>query len=619
MDQVVEDKDRSGICFQLIMGGGKTSVILSQLIQFISQGTKTPLFLCDHSQFSSVIGNLTTFQDSRFQQEVIRIDYSRDELASKELLEHLLHTLQSAQKEKNCLFMKTSMLQMLQLELISVTIEFKEFLDQSDLSNWEERLKASTYTERLNLLKEINEFFKTHCIALIDEVDINLSVLKGVHFPKGMKQRLKTERIQFVKEIYSLLTNPENGMSDRVGLTKNKQAELTLEKYKTTILPVLAKKLSGSDFFEHLPQAHRDQPTLRPPQIPTLTHKKKEETKETNFFSELPSIKTPQEIAVEYLKEEEPIAPDRKIKEDAFNIEQAELSPQEQSSLLVVEHETARYKEEYADGKAANDTKKCYEIKEEREIAQLIVSIEESSSQYEARCQELEKTIELTVKRLPLEEHSRHLLLTTHASGSLPTPSFIELLRAGILPQEQSEETYRSYNPTLDDHDIATLQLCVKEYLKAYTQMQQLNNARKPLQEFIELGHENQSQKQNLWEKACETLQATPQYTPDEDLLVLFFEYICGFRIRKVQATIVKQVMDQVVEDKDRSGICFQLIMGGGKTSVILSQLIQYLFNNSRLHFSNTETADIFKEKHEQVFIGSILRSCLKCFTCFFP
>ena len=284
----------------------------------------------------------------------------------------------------------------------------------------------------------------------------------------------------------------------------------------------------------------KDEPTLRPPQIPTLTHKKKEETKETNFFSELPSIKTPQEIAVEYLKEEEPIAPDRKIKEDAFNIEQAELSPQEQSSLLVVEHETARYKEEYADGKAANDTKKCYEIKEEREIAQLIVSIEESSSQYEARCQELEKTIELTVKRLPLEEHSRHLLLTTHASGSLPTPSFIELLRAGILPQEQSEETYRSYNPTLDDHDIATLQLCVKEYLKAYTQMQQLNNARKPLQEFIELGHENQSQKQNLWEKACETLQATPQYTPDEDLLVLFFEYICGFRIRKVQATIVK-------------------------------------------------------------------------------
>ena len=41
----------------------------------------------------------------------------------------------------------------------------------------------------------------------------------------------------------------------------------------------------------------------------------------------------------------------------------------------MVEHETARYKEEYADGKAANDTKKCYEIKEEREIAQLIVSI----------------------------------------------------------------------------------------------------------------------------------------------------------------------------------------------------------------------------------------------------
>jgi len=237
MDQlfnVPAEKRALGVVFQLIMGGGKTSVILSQLIELSSNEDRLPLFLCHHSQYSSVLGNLKQFQKKRYNKDIIPINYTRDELSSIATLHHILKTLKSAKDKKNPIIMKTPMLQMLQLEFLSVGYEYTK----AETSAGKLALQI-----RLEVLADTLIFIKTNCIGLFDEVDINLSILLGVHFPLGEKKHVKPERISLVKNIYSIMASDAE-LAPLVGLNDNKQAELGLDNYKTKVLPRLAEKLA---------------------------------------------------------------------------------------------------------------------------------------------------------------------------------------------------------------------------------------------------------------------------------------------------------------------------------------------------------------------------------------
>ncbi|NGX41969.1 MAG: hypothetical protein K940chlam7_00243 [Chlamydiae bacterium] len=222
-----------GVVFQLIMGGGKTSVILSILLEMISDEGKVPLFLCHHSQYSSVLGNLKHFQKSRFGKDIVPVVYTRQQMGSIEVLKHILKTFRKAKQVKNPIIMPTPMLQSLQLELESTVADYHlcEVVDE-----------GRNLYGRISTMIDILRFIQSDCLGVFDEVDINLSILLGVHFPKGLKKHVNQERIALVKSIYQILAT-DSMIEPIVGINHNQQADISLDTYKSKVLPQLAKQL----------------------------------------------------------------------------------------------------------------------------------------------------------------------------------------------------------------------------------------------------------------------------------------------------------------------------------------------------------------------------------------
>lgn len=239
-----EAKNRFGVVFQLIMGGGKTSVILSKLVQLISKEGKIALFCCDPSQYSGVIGNLTKFQGTRYGQEVIPFEYTRSDLQDLQVLRDIQSKLDDAKTGKKAIVLKTSLLQSFQLELKSLCQELTR-QDEVLLLDLQSKVLIA---EKARILAEILTTIKEDGIGLLDEVDINLNVMKGVHFPIGEKETLPHSRIALVKEIYKQMSvHPD--LKGLVNLGKNKQNKLSENDYKNIVRPKLAELLI-SEFFE---------------------------------------------------------------------------------------------------------------------------------------------------------------------------------------------------------------------------------------------------------------------------------------------------------------------------------------------------------------------------------
>lgn len=233
------EKNDFGMVFQLIMGGGKTSVILSQLTNLAARKGQIPLFLCHHSQYSSVLGNLKEFQKSRFGQEVISLDFNRQDPSGKDLsnievLRHIRDKFRQAKSGGKAIIMKTTLLQTMNLELKSLCKALSEETDRG---------KRLNISERASLLGEVLTLVKEDAIGLFDEIDLNLNILQGVHFPIGAKNYLKPSRVGLVKEIYrNLATDPK--LKTLIKLDENKQNELSEKDYRTKVIPILAEKLS---------------------------------------------------------------------------------------------------------------------------------------------------------------------------------------------------------------------------------------------------------------------------------------------------------------------------------------------------------------------------------------
>ncbi len=229
----IGDEALIGRAFQLIMAGGKTSVIISMLAELISEYLeRVPCVLCHHSQFASVVGNLTEFQSKRFGKEIFVIDHTIEELSNEKILKQILAKLQEAKRKKCPVVMKTTFSQILEVKFVLESVrllQIKDFWKKNDPKN------------RLEILREINLFFKKECIAIYDECDINLSILTDVIIPIGTPETIKAEWAVIVKVIYETLLDPQ--INQFINLTKNEQANLSIEDYQKHVIPHIVEKL----------------------------------------------------------------------------------------------------------------------------------------------------------------------------------------------------------------------------------------------------------------------------------------------------------------------------------------------------------------------------------------
>ena len=130
LEAVVKGKGNTNdIIFQLLMGGGKTSVILSSLLDIVanlSDKKKLGVLVLHPSQYDAVLGNLQEYQRERFEQELIPIEYTRDELGSDKQVKVIWQKLQRAQRKGHGIALRSTMLQSLLLEMRAVATQSAE-------------------------------------------------------------------------------------------------------------------------------------------------------------------------------------------------------------------------------------------------------------------------------------------------------------------------------------------------------------------------------------------------------------------------------------------------------------------------------------------------------------
>jgi hypothetical protein len=204
MKDGINNETLSNVVFQLMMGGGKTSVILSVLLDLISeQPNRLAVLVLHPSQFDAVLGNLQKYQKDRFQKELIPIDYTREQLHDIKKVNRLYEILLLAKKDHNGIAMQSTMPQIILLELRKIAADLRDKkITPTDQA--EQILRAS-------LLGKILKLFSEEGVFLTDEVDMVLNIVQQLTFPVGEKQHLPPERIRLTSELF-LAIEKENLM-----------------------------------------------------------------------------------------------------------------------------------------------------------------------------------------------------------------------------------------------------------------------------------------------------------------------------------------------------------------------------------------------------------------------
>ncbi|MEM1282020.1 MAG: DEAD/DEAH box helicase family protein, partial [Chlamydiota bacterium] len=296
----VSEKDPNrfkDIVIQLIMGGGKTSVLATILMHIAARREgRLALFIVPSSLFDTVKINLGESLSKAFRTELDAVDMNREQM-TKYNLERLIQTFSDAKNKGLPIVVKATTIQALELELLSQARHFKKAYEEKtkmktkydakvaelnkvkrrnpknrvdkakqadliqSLTSQMEILKTFVTDAKnkvkkakiqLELLRQVVSVLPESADALIDEVDLILDSLQEVNFPAGERSSVKIERNNLLLQIYKTLVSDElkvhsiegnPSVNDLVGLRNNEQSKLDKNKYLNHVIPVIANHL----------------------------------------------------------------------------------------------------------------------------------------------------------------------------------------------------------------------------------------------------------------------------------------------------------------------------------------------------------------------------------------
>ena len=229
MTAISETGEYKNLITQLIMGGGKTSVLASILLVILAKPDRLAVFIPPATQFDTLRNNLKVTQHRYFLQELIPIDLTRSEF-SVSRLEDVYKKLTQAQEKRWAILIKKETIQSFALELQSCLHKAQEL-------------------EKIAILHKIVQVFRRSGHAILDECDLQLTPMQEVNFSIGEKKQIDPMYITCGMEIFKLLLSQHRihdqsqSIGDFIGLSQNAQSLMKTEDYYKQVLPVVAKEL----------------------------------------------------------------------------------------------------------------------------------------------------------------------------------------------------------------------------------------------------------------------------------------------------------------------------------------------------------------------------------------
>lgn len=259
---------------QVIMGGGKTTVIAANLLAKACSSGKIAIMITPTFQYQSLYKTMQATLKTIFDIEVVTFNYKKEEL-TLECLTNLEHTLciiknSAVNQAPKVLLLCPETLQLLSLEYLE-TIQ--------ELSSSHSTDHALKLNQKRATLKRILKLLKTQGYALGDEVHILLDIVKEIYIPVGDLHTVDQENIALIGDIFKIIYNQpitlssaekqllesyllpdaqtsllftsvgEDQFSFKIDqilkLTQNKQSYFSKTCYQQILLPKLAKILAN--------------------------------------------------------------------------------------------------------------------------------------------------------------------------------------------------------------------------------------------------------------------------------------------------------------------------------------------------------------------------------------
>lgn len=191
------------LLFQLMMGGGKTAVVLSEMAQLLTGLGKIALFANHSSQHDTMKKDLGNLQKKRYDQDVIEIDMPSSALKNIENIRKIFSEFERAKRIGACVTGQSTLFRGLILERRCAIIDLNkkhQQLQQLGLQIKEAsgKAKEKPLEESRSVQKEIRDlevklrelerlltFIHENCVMICDEVDLNLDPTFSVNIPQG--------------------------------------------------------------------------------------------------------------------------------------------------------------------------------------------------------------------------------------------------------------------------------------------------------------------------------------------------------------------------------------------------------------------------------------------------
>ncbi len=216
---------KKNVTLQMLMGGGKTTVLTSILLETIEPG-RIAFFIPPDAQFETQVENLSETQHKYYSKPIIQMKLERKDLDLK-TLKKIRGNFKDAKKHQKVVVTTASTLQTFQLEWIDLLAK--------------NLAKDTTDYKRLNILTELLRDIKGDGAFVIDEVDQVLNLFKEMNFPVGDKTPLKPSYVNFLESVFDLHLEPS--IENELKLLKGEQSSLPKEVYKKKILPKIANAI----------------------------------------------------------------------------------------------------------------------------------------------------------------------------------------------------------------------------------------------------------------------------------------------------------------------------------------------------------------------------------------
>lgn len=227
---------------QLIMGAGKTKILLPLLALMNADGNNLSLVVVPSSHYETNCEDLSRTSVSAFGQEPIRFQFDRNSPTSEEELTHKLWLLQSAVINRTYVITTAE-------SLLALKLKYQEILFQCK----EGRMSREEAAVKLERMGAILSLLKSRGRAVLDETDSLLDVRKMMNFPLGKMQSLPKERFELVKELYRVLLE-----SKHTYIREKKPEAFRKATYLEHVAPQLADavirmyNLAPTDFKDYL-------------------------------------------------------------------------------------------------------------------------------------------------------------------------------------------------------------------------------------------------------------------------------------------------------------------------------------------------------------------------------